>query len=260
MTVWKCPRCHYETEYKQRMKTHLSRQYECKAEFDDTDCVTIMEDMFPEKKKPFRCPDCKKGFSHSPGLSRHKHVCPYKMDNLVMKVAKELMKKGGMTTVINNNITNITNNVHNGHNIVQINAFGNEDTTHIDKAFLDQVVRRREKGLIELVQKLHFDESVPGNRNLRIRNKKSNLMEYHDGRKWKYEDKSKVLTEVMDKGHTILQDHFDECKSNLRSSIPRFWYDAICDWFVKTRDGKTEEANSALRGLYLMILNESSLS
>lgn len=257
-TSWTCPRCHYNTEYKHRLLSHLTRRYECKPEYDDIERNEILNNMFCQTEKPYTCHDCKHGFTTKAALSKHKHICKQKLDNIVGRVAKEILKNGA-TTVINN-ITNITNNnVHNGNNI-QINALGNEDVTHISKSFLDQAVKRRDKGLLELLRNIHFHENAPNNRNLRIRNKKSNMIEYHNGIKWIYEDKTKLLTDVMDKGHSIMQDHFDENKDKIKTDLPRYWYDAICDWFVKTRDGKTEEANKVLRGLYIMILNESSFS
>lgn len=164
----------------------------------------------------------------------------------------------------NNNTTNAnhsyntTTNSHNNTTInnthIHINAFGHEDVSHITAAFLDQVVRRRDKGLIELAQKIHFDK--PSNRNIRIRNRKNNMIEYHDGKRWIYEEKNRVLHDVMDKSQTMMQDHFDERKNIIKASIQRFWYDAICEWFIKTRDGNTKEAEDVLKRLYIMILNE----
>lgn len=262
MQLWTCPRCHYETQSKQNIKKHLNRQYECPATFSDKPYCDILEEMFPIEKQPMHvCEICSKRLSSRQSKWRHQKTCQERKEqseikSSVMNNTNTHSHNNTNTHSHNTNHShNTTNNIVNNH--IHINAFGKEDLSHITKAFLTQSVRRRDKGLVELMKKIHFDKKVPANRNLRIRNKKKSLIEYHNGKKWMYGDKSTVLNDVMDKGQTMMQDHFDEYEKSIREIAPKYWYDAIKDWLTKVRDGKTAEARVALKALHIMILNAS---
>lgn len=270
MELWKCPRCHYETKYKHSIKKHLTRQYECPATHCDTPYVDILDSMFPsetQKTCPYVCDHCSKGFTTRQARWTHKKTC--KKANELQNPSQTQASITNNTNAHNSNAHNTNTNSHNNHshnttnnivnNHIHINAFGKEDLSHITKAFLTQSVKRRDKGLVELMRKIHFDRKVPGNRNIRIRNKKKSLIEYHNGKRWIYEDKSKVLNDVMDKGQNMMQDHFDEYNKTIREIAPKYWYDAITDWLTKVKDGKTAEARVALKALHIMILNESDV-
>lgn len=111
--------------------------------------------------------------------------------------------------------------------------------------------------MVELVQKIHYDDSHSENRNMRITNKKNPFIQYHDGVKWMYERKNKVLDRVIDNSHSIMQDHFDEHEGKIKSEMSPTMYECIKDWLEKVGDRDQKEVQELYTDLYLMILNSS---
>jgi hypothetical protein len=155
--------------------------------------------------------------------------------------------------IITNN--NTTNNVQN--NTITINGFGKEDTSHITHQFMRSCVKRRDKGMVELVQKIHFDDDCPQNRNLKITNKKLPFIQAHNGEKWQYCKKDKVLTDIVENSHMMMQEHFDDHEQEFKSNMSNTMYECINEWLEKIRDQDKKVLESVLTDIYLLILNSS---
>jgi hypothetical protein len=169
------------------------------------------------------------------------------------------------TSAATNNIINISNNVKNmttnitttnNNNSIVINAFGSECVDHITDNFLDQCVRRRDKGLVELIEKIHFD--CPENQNMRVKNVKLPFIQCHNGQKWVYDKKDRVLNHLVDKGHGMMQEHLDDNDDRIRENMSQTMYDCIVEWMEKIHDRDKNTLESVLTDIYLLILNSSS--
>jgi hypothetical protein len=165
-------------------------------------------------------------------------------------------KRDGVTIIVNTPTINNTTTI-NSNTSVNINAFGKEALDHLTEDFMDQCVRRRDKGLIELIEKIHFDR--PENKNLRITNLKLPFIQCHDGQRWMYDRKDRILNKLVDHGHELMQDHLDDHEDRIRDRTSETMFDCICKWMSKIqgRDKKTLEP--VLTDIYLLILNSSSL-
>jgi hypothetical protein len=166
------------------------------------------------------------------------------------------------TTNTNNNTTNVFNqtsiqNHVNVTNNVIVNAFGQEDVEHITPAFLDQCVRRTNKGMVELIEKIHFNKDKAENRNLKATNVKVPLIRYHDGTTWKYGRKDRILDQLVDKGHDMMQGHFEDHEDIIRESVSDSMFDHIHTWLDKVREKDRRTWDDVVTDIYILILNST---
>jgi polyhydroxyalkanoate synthesis regulator phasin len=165
----------------------------------------------------------------------------------------------GDVCALNNNhaqtITNNNNHISQTNTTIVINGFGKETMDHITAQFLDQCVRRRDKGLIELIEKIHFDPDHQENCNLRMTSMKAPLMQIHNGTNWRYERKDKVLNELVDKGHGMMQEHFDDHEERIREDLSESMFNHIRRWMEHMQDREKKTLEAVLTDMYILILN-----
>lgn len=254
-TNYICPRCHYETHHLSCYKGHLQRKTTCEATYDNIAAETILENLqkSKEESKKFKCTFCDKRFGHRQSKYLHQRDCVGdKADMDIsdrLKALEHLLSKAS-TAEQNVTINNITNNI-------QINAFNREDLSHISKPFLDRCVKRTNKGLVELVERMHFSDSASQNNNMRITNKKLPFIQTHNGNKWMLERKDKVLNEVVVKGHSMMQEHFEEYECEFKEQMSKAMFEFIKDWIEKMSDCDKKVMETVLTDIYLLILNNS---
>jgi hypothetical protein len=129
------------------------------------------------------------------------------------------LKTSTINTTTNNNTTihNNNNGTINNNNI-NILAFGKEDLSSLTPEFMQECLWRCQDhsmlpddnvhGITKLMEKIH---SVPENRNVRVLNKKEQLMEYkEDTGRWVPEKKSNVLNMVLNRGVHVIITYCDE--------------------------------------------------
>jgi hypothetical protein len=256
-----CARCHYETKVAQYLKRHLSRVHPCEPLHSNEDPKHLLDafNASISANKLHKCVYCDKGFSHRQSKSVHQKSCLQRRNVTLEERVKQLED---MLSKRENNVT-ITNNFNNNSqtiNQIQINAFSKEDPSHIlkNKHFLDQCVRRTNKGLVELADKMHFDKNKPENNNLRITNKKHPFIQYHNGNKWMYEKKDKILNQVIDHSYGIMQDHFDDNEHEIKNNMSNAMFSYIKEWMEKMSDKDKEVIEPLLEDLHILILNGGS--
>lgn len=272
-----CPRCHYATSYPNAMKRHLNRQKPCNPQHSSETCLEILRRMFPNDesrslRKTYACGKCHKLFTTRQGRNKHLQQCTSDTivntntrNGLIQQLATELLNAckddngnliiQNVQNIITNNSNNTTNNVQN--NTITINGFGKEDLSHISTPFMHTCVKRRDKGMVELVKKRHFDEDRPQNKNLRITNKKMPFIQTYHGEKWLYCKKDKILNELVENSYMMMQEHFDDHEHELKSSMSNTMYECISEWLEKIRDQDKKVLESVLTDIYLLILNSS---
>lgn len=287
-----CERCGYRTRNKKNMKQHFQRRYVCSPLFPDSPSIeTLIErhrDWFL-RKGDYKCEDCGKFFAtqhtmqihqrlRCKGLESSGHSIQGNTETAAAVPVQELLKKmeeltekinrletaaSGSTSGSGSNLppaqthhnTNIYNTTTTNNIAVNINAFGSEVLDHLTHSFLEQCVRRTDKGLVQLIEKIHFDPDKPENNNIRITNKKLPYIEYHNGTKWKYEKKDALLNELVEKGHSILQDHYEENHEMMRCDMSESMFMHIKSWIERMEDKDKTTIESVLTDMYLLILN-----
>lgn len=295
--MYHCRRCGYETDKKKDFKKHLYRKIPCvanEADLTKEDFRGLYPEFFEIKVKKYQCEFCRKHFSTSQTKYIHKRICPVKNGRIqdihtaqatarattqaisqtttpsvdsIPEPSTEIEKLRTEMHILQERMDRLQNPSHatpvvtqnqNQCVNIQINAFGKETTAHLTEPFLTRCVKRTNLGLIQLLERLHYDPHVKENATVRILNKKLPLAEVRDERgEWTYARKDKTLANMMDRGQEILQEHFDDNQEEIRESLSETMYDYIVKWFEKMEDKDKEVLEDVLTDIYVLVLNKS---
>lgn len=104
---------------------------------------------------------------------------------------------------------NITNNITNNKTInnnltININSFGEEDLSHITNKDYRKFLNSYFPGLINYIEKVHFDENKPENHNICITNLRSKHIFIHDKGKWLTKKKNDIIDRFIAKKYDML--------------------------------------------------------
>jgi hypothetical protein len=113
-------------------------------------------------------------------------------------------QKGGGDSGITYNIT------QNTYNIVQINSFGQEDTSYITPDYLQDLLQKPAHAVPALIKHIHFNPDHPENRNVKITSRKARFAEVFANCQWKVAHKKEVLDALVNKGFTLLDSCYED--------------------------------------------------
>jgi hypothetical protein len=213
--TFQCERCHYETDVKTNMARHLQKKIPCSTLHSSTPRETLLCKYIKVKdaSKAISCDKCCKVFHSKQGLTWHmreKHTnhdtedtanttsaTDHRVEQLERQVA-ELQAQMDKRTSNTQNIQT-QNNIQQQNNNITINAFGKEDISYIlnNPKFMWSCLRNQHLGICDYITTKHFNGNHPENQNIRKLNKKSNMIEFHDGEKWRINLKDYVLNLIM---------------------------------------------------------------
>jgi hypothetical protein len=111
---------------------------------------------------------------------------------------------------INNINPTINNTINTQNNLVVINPFGKEDLSHITIDDYKKYLNGFFPGFIKFIEKVHFDDNAPQNKNISITNLRSKYLSVHDGDQWLTQDKNEVINNLLIKKHNILSEICEE--------------------------------------------------
>ena len=97
-----------------------------------------------------------------------------------------------MIFIINNNHNIINNNIN-----ITINPFGKEDMSHITDANYKKYMLDIFPGFVNFITKIYYDEQMPSNHNVCIKNIKSNHGYFYDGEKWNIIDRDDLINNLI---------------------------------------------------------------
>jgi len=271
-----CPRCGILLASKGQLLIHLKSKTVCEPTVSDISRVDILKqhDRF-NLNKTVECQHCKKPFSYK-NYSRHSKICKNRPSSSIEKPPNQLIKditegddeevkisKSALTAIVSSvvselmkkknifsnttHITNITNNNSVNNNNIQINSFGNEDTSHLSHEFLSRCLCNPSKGLTNLIDTIHYSDDNPANRNIRFKSTKKNTFEKYLDNQWIECDASNTLDELIRKGYRVMNAHYTEFYMNdpaydddiKRMAIEKFRFlsDKTCnDYYGVKRD------------------------
>jgi hypothetical protein len=224
--MFKCKRCGYTCENKCLLKRHLSRKNACLISEDlSSDLLEnlsidiLLKELNTCDLKKFKCKHCEKTFTDSSNRYRHQKNCK-KSDIEQLKETVQTLQQEIINLKENSNKNNITNieqaTIHNHNNLnITLNNFGNESYNHISEEFIKKCIINNVSGVKSLIEKIHFSDEVPENKNVRIKSTKNNLVEIANNNKWVVKDTNEALESMINKGHRILNKYYYNPESGL---------------------------------------------
>ena len=289
-----CKRCGYSATTKASLIRHLMSKNPCEARNDNTPRDTLIEQLQHREYKTdtINCPCCNKLMSKS-HLSRHKKVCKKNIQHTcesqgvseetihvstetlqhlqaqiqaqlqaqfqaqIDELRKEIQKQKGASQPSTSVINNTTINNGNTYNI-QLNNFGQENTSYLTPEFLTYCLRNPKKGMPSLIEKIHYNKDYPENHNLRCKSLKNNVFERFIDAQWTLCDASNTLDELIKKGYRILEAHLAETYL----SDPEFFDDEhkvqdMQRFRQVLNDTKSNDYHSVKRDLRLLVKDKT---
>lgn len=267
-----CQRCGFEATTKASLIRHLKRKNTCGSEEGSSVSREQQLQELTHKEyntRTFDCPYCQRKFNHSSNMYTHKRICK-RRDHPVaeadyceklkqmeeeMNLLKNQMKE--MCKINQNNCNNTTNSTTTTYNI-QINAYNKPNLDYLTPTFLTQCVKRRDKGLCELLERIHYHPEHSENHSIRIPNKKLNWIETHNGERFQYQDKNKVLDELIREGFEILEEHYLENEEDIQHAQHHnaTRLEEIREFLEACRDQDIHVIAPLKQNVYLLILNK----
>ena len=185
---YKCSGCNYTSDIKQRISRHQkSKNLKC------------VDSFIIEEKISIICEYCNKSFSVKKSLQRHYKTCKKNTDIISAEV-KQLREE--VNQMKNNNkgdiVNTITNNTTNNVTInVQLNGYRDSSINHIDNRHFENIVKKMTYMIPDIVQLVHFNEKVPENHNICIKNINGKYALVYNGEKWIKMSKTDVINDLI---------------------------------------------------------------
>ena len=105
-----------------------------------------------------------------------------------------------------------TNNIQN--NII-LNNFGKEDLSHINNDFKSYLLKGPWTMIPRMIQKVHFDNNKPENKNILLPNKKEPYVKVFENATWKFRDRKETVKDLVDSNYNRLDEYYGEDGNNI---------------------------------------------
>lgn len=216
---FECLRCGHVSTTKCNLLQHLRRKKPCPAINQLIDVKEYIELLLTKQQsskeggKNVDCRFCNKTLSSYQNRHRHEKTCPIRhhdnnqintlitvIDHLKEEISDIKAKGSGGTSNTNNGTIN--NNNANVINNITVNGLGKEDIGYLTEhprfqQFMIKCIKERTDGIMEYLEKKHFDPGHPENHNLK-KMKRDDFIEVYDGKKWRLRFKEDVLDDVFE--------------------------------------------------------------
>jgi hypothetical protein len=185
----------------------------------DIDRQEILERIQPKRDESIctRCSWCDKLISKS-NISKHKKLCKKRPDDKIQELQDKIKRLEKTINNINNgsniHTTNNTTNI-NINNFIQLNNFGAESIEHISQEFVKSCIMNNVTGMKNLIEKIHFSEDAPQNKNIKMKNIKEKLVYVNKDNQWIVKDAQEATCNMIRKGCNIA----NNCYHNENSGI-----------------------------------------
>lgn len=213
-----CKRCGHCTSTKGNLITHLQSKKECpdiKENIPRDDLIAELRNAKSVSRGSVECDCCGKMTSKA-NFSRHYRICKTKhqhaLENLqdeITKLRQEIYGFKGNTNINSNNTNNNTLNI-------SITNFGSESYDHITNDFIKSCIMNNMSGIKQLIEKIHFSEEAPNNKNVRLRSLKNNLVEVADNQKWVVKDANEAMETMIHKGCRLLNGYYQNPDTGIK--------------------------------------------
>jgi hypothetical protein len=213
----------------------LNRKVICEPVIEDISLDGEKQVYNSVKKKDLKC-TCNKYFSSRQGLHYHKQRCLHKQVKEVNVVHSITNPRSRITQLENKNkalrdaIQTSPNINVRTNTVTNINFFGKEDITHLPMELLTSCFMK--KDILTLVESIYFDKDLPHNNTVKLKSLKNKTALVHNEGTWVIKRLQYVLDEMVNKGLTILEDHYNHNMNGMNSND----IEGVLAWLQKNRE------------------------
>ncbi len=178
--LYKCNFCEYTTKRNANLKRHINS---CKSRKNEESKYRLLYEQNESEKKNL--------------IEQHQ-----KEKEMLYKQIDKLLEKVGHTT---NNIQN---------NII-LNNFGKEDLSHINNDFKAYLLKGPWTMIPRMIEKVHFDDKKPENKNILLPNKKEPYVKVFENATWKFRDRKETVKDLVDANYNRLDEFYEKDGDNV---------------------------------------------
>lgn len=149
----------------------------------------------------YRCSKCSKIYKSRSGLYRHLKSCSVESED----VSSVITTHENIRIISNPQYTNQNILINNN---IQVRNFGEENPNWLTSQFLYQAISDVQKAIPKLMQKKHFNDDFPENKNIRIDNKRNinRMLQVFEGGRWCIKDSKHTFYRVLVDIYDVLSD------------------------------------------------------
>ena len=272
-TQFTCLRCGYKSLHKQHLQNHLKRKIECSpillnvSRQELLSKITVKEKRKRNENNQFKCSRCNKEYASSASFCIHNQTCKTRhaanaqppestvttsdLATVVRELQREVANNKAEIERLQRNsvprkrtLPKVTTPIINPHPI------GNEDLSPLSPEFIQECLEYcRDKlpwntphGIENLLAKLY---TIPENRNVRIVNKREQLMESkQDEKSWSMESNKNALNRMIRRAIDIIRMYCPEGIDPEKDTYLTVIY-----------NGKASICEPVRKQLYVLLLN-----
>ena len=113
-------------------------------------------------------------------------------------------------------------------------------------------MKQPKRAINSIIRQIHFNPGRPENHNVKITNKKMPYISVFKNNSWEYDDKKKVIDQMISKSYCLMENVYDDKQDSLEASTKRLY-----NTFQKKFDEDNKQLKKDLqRSTELQILNE----
>lgn len=297
-TTFICKRCGHDAKYKQALEKHLMRRVPCQPSKMAISTTDLLNELKPKyNDDAVHCEYCKKKFNSKFNLQTHLKTCKIKLKssttveslqtndvglidriNVLEKENRDLSDKfyryeKEMTEriILYEQEMNLFRNFMKTHydttdsqntvqtsTKIQLNNFGQETLEHITEEFLSNCMMNDLTGAKQLIEKIHFCNEVPENKNVRMKSLKRKVVEVTENSKWIKRKAEEIIDEMIRKCFKILIGYSLKNDSDFHQKNERI-QEKIRSFLNSLRDKSNNSPYHTLKERIMILIEDNTI-
>ena len=264
--VYDCKKCGKIFKQKSNYTYHIGRIRPCiREDISIKDSITTNDkndktydktdkNMTINEENKYRCIHCDKKYKNPESLSRHKKI--HKEENTRVSIKDEkiliLEKKVEELEImirektINKQIIKQQNNKNITNNNIII-SFGKEDINKLTRLEMKKILQNNDidedsNPLLRVIEKMHFNNNIPEQKNIKMNNIKSKYIDIYDNNRWKKESLDTTIDNILDNHTFNLVKIISELDYTIDKKITRLseYYVKMYSEYIKLQNNNLE--------------------